>query len=345
MPGSGNRVSAPGSPAPADTSPQPLLELASAFQRSRALLTAVELGVFAVLGEDGHTSTQVAQALGTADRATDRLLNALCALGLLAKREGRFFNGPLAARYLVRGRPEYLAGLMHTAHLWETWGTLTEAVRLGRYVVSHLLEARGPDWIRAFIGAMHWRACQQAPGVVALLDLSRVARLLDVGGGSGGYAMAFARARPALRAVVFDLPHVIPLARDYIGQEGLGDRVETVPGDFSTDSLGGGFDLVFLSAILHGYAPGQNRQLLRKCAEALTPGGQLVVQDFIMEEDRTHPAFGALFALNMLVGTEGGDTYTEAEVREWVEAAGLGDIVRRDTAFGTTLIIGTNRDA
>jgi ubiquinone/menaquinone biosynthesis C-methylase UbiE len=187
---------------------------------------------------------------------------------------------------------------------------------------------------------MHGRACQQAPGVVALLDLSGVSRVLDVGGGSGAYTMAFVRAKEGIRATVFDLPNVIPLTRSYIEKEGLSHKVETVVGDYNVNELGGGFDLAFLSAIVHSNSFEENRGLMWKVSRALSPQGQAVVQDFIMDEGRTSPPFGALFALNMLVGTESGDTYTELEVRMWMEEAGLSHITRKDTGFGTSLIIG-----
>jgi len=318
------------------------LETAAAFQRSRVLLTAHELDLFTALGEGGKTSSEVARALGTDERATDRLMNALCAMGLLVKKGGRFSNTPPACRYLVPGQPDFLAGLMHLAHLWETWSTLTEAVRRGRSVVGRpaSVNERGEDWLRAFIAAMHWRAVQHAPGVVGLLDLTGVSRVLDVGAGSAAYAMAFVRAGEGITAVAFDLPNVIPLTEGYIRQAGLSAKVQTVVGDYSTDPLGRDFDLVFLSAILHSNSPSQNRELIRKAAEALGPRGQVVVQDFIADEDRTAPPFAALFALNMLVGTEAGDTYTESEVRQWMEGAGLRHVVRKDTPFGTSLIIG-----
>ena len=332
------------SPTTDDTlSPDAILEMASGFQRSRALLTAYEMDLFTALGEARRTSAEVARALGTDERATDRLMNALCALGLLRKSEGRFSNAPTAVRFLVRGGPDFLANLAHIGHLWATWSTLTQAVRQGQSVLARPVKAHGEEWLRAFIAAMHWRATRHAPQVVAALDLAGVSRVLDVGGGSGAYAMAFARAREDISAVVFDLPGVVPLAEEYIRHEGLAARVKTAAGDFEADPLGSGFDLAFLSAILHGNSPAQNRALLRKAAEALDPRGQLVVQDFIMAGDRTAPPFGALFALNMLVGTEAGDTYTESQVRRWMEEAGVGHVVRRDTAFGTSLMIGRKR--
>ena len=111
-------------------------------------------------------------------------------------------------------------------------------------------------------------------------------------------------------------------------------------GNYDVDPLGSDFDLVFLSAIIHSNSPSGNRTLIGKAARAAAPQGQVVVQDFIVDEDRTGPSFATLFALNMLVGTETGDTYTESEVRQWMDEAGLRQVVRKDTSFGTGLIIG-----
>lgn len=321
-------------------SPDQIMELAFSFQRSRIFLTGYELGLFSVLGDGERSSEEVARAVGTEARATDRLLNALCAMGFLGKREGRFSNTPFTSRFLVKGKPEYMGGLMHIVHLWDTWNTLTQAVRQGRSVVAEHVNERGEKWLDAFIAAMHERARRNAPVVVAQFDLSGVYRVLDVGGGSGAYSMAFVRARDGIRATVFDLANVVPLAKKYIDQEGLSDKVKTIVGDYNKDDLGSNFDLVFLSAIVHSNSCDQNKALIQKASKALNPGGQLVTQDFIMDEDRTSPPFGALFSLNMLVGTEAGDTYTESEVRGWMGDAGLSQVERKDTEFGTTLIIG-----
>ncbi len=320
-----------------------ILDMATAFQRSRVLLTAYELGLFTAINDEWKTSAEVAHALDSDARATDRLMNALTALGLLEKREGRFTNSPAAATFLVKGRPDYLAGLAHTAHLWQTWSGLTDAVRRGTGVVGDEVNQRGEEWLRAFIGAMHWRAKGMADGVVALLDLSGVTRVLDLGGGSGAFSMAFVRAGQGIHATVFDLPNVVPLTKSYAQSAGYGGQVSTIVGDYRQDDLPGGFDLVFLAAIVHANSAGENRALIRKCARATEPGGQVVVLDQIMNEDRTAPLPAAMFALNMLVGTGAGDTYTESEVRGWMEDAGLGAVARKDTPFGNTLVIGRRK--
>jgi ubiquinone/menaquinone biosynthesis C-methylase UbiE len=315
-------------------------EVAYAFQKSRILLTAYELDVFTVLRKDLKTSAEVARAIGADARATDRLMNALCAMGLLTKEDSRFSNKRAASRFLVRNEPWYMAGLMHTVNLWDTWSTLTQAVRQGTATAHREVNGRRERWLTAFIAAMHARASREAPTIVAEIGVSGVSRVLDVGGGSGAYAMAFVRAGDGIRATVFDLPNVLPLTRTYVEQAGLLDKIDMTAGDYLTDDLGNGYDLVFLSAIIHSNSVEQNRALIKECVRALSPGGRVIVQDFIMDEDRTSPPRGAFFALNMLVGTAAGDTYTEAEVRTWMEEAGLSAIVRKETPFGSTQIVG-----
>lgn len=315
-------------------------EIATAFQKSRIFLTAYELGIFTFLGDTAQRSEDIAERLGADPRATDRLLNALCAIGLVEKSNNTFSNTPAAARFLVAGTSDYLAGFMHTVHLWDTWSTLTDAVREGTIVAGR---TTGDRWLSAFIAAMHDRGMKQAPASIAGLDLTGVTRVLDVGGGSGAYAVAFVRSGQGIRATVVDLPSVIPLTRSYVDKEGLLDRIEFREGDYKRDSLGSGYDIAFLSAVVHSNSDAENRALLVKCAASVLPGGQVVVQDFIMDPDRTSPAHGTFFALNMLVGTAEGDTYTEAEIRGWMEEAGLVEIKRINTPFQATQIVGRRR--
>jgi predicted O-methyltransferase YrrM len=160
------------------------------------------------------------------------------------------------------------------------------------------------------------------------VDTSRVRRMLDVGGGSGAYSIAFARANGDLTADLLDLAEVAPIAERHIAEAGLTGRVSTRVGDLRSDVLGREYDLVFVSAICHMLSPEENRDLLARCRAALIRGGTLVIQDFILEPDKTAPKSGALFALNMLVGTRAGSSYSVVEYTDWLEAAGFRDIRR-----------------
>ena len=312
------------SPAAHVWNPGSLRELAMGFQQSRVLLTAVELRLFTLIGERGHTADEIAAAAGTAARPTDRLLNALCAIDLLHKRDGRFWNTPESLRFLSEGSPDYAAGLGHTASMWHSWNGLTAAVREDRPALRAAINDRGEQWLEPFIAAMHYRARVQADTIAALLPLRPNARVLDVGGGSGAFAMGMARREPGLHAVVFDLPSVVPITSRYVDERGLSGRVTTAVGNYMTDPLPGGFDLVFLSAVVHSNGADENAALIAKCAGALAPGGHVAVLDWLMSPDRIAPAAGAFFALNMLVATDHGDTFTEAE-RESADGSQMPD--------------------
>jgi predicted O-methyltransferase YrrM len=150
--------------------------------------------------------------------------------------------------------------------------------------------------------------------------------MLDVGGGSGAYSIAFALANDRLAADILDLAAVAPIAERHIAEAGVADRVRVRAGDLRCDDLGRGYDLVFISAICHMLSPEENLDLLRRCCAALLPGGRIAIQDFILEPDKTAPRWAALFAINMLVGTPAGSSYSEPEYREWLAAAGFRDI-------------------
>ncbi|HYW43150.1 MAG TPA: methyltransferase [Bryobacteraceae bacterium] len=303
--------------------PDDLNDSIRGFQESRAVLTALELDLFTAVGE-GAAALEVAARLHTDPRATAMLLNALASMRLLVKREGVFHNSPAAARYFTAGsRDNARPALLHTAHLWHRWSTLTSCVRAGAAVAR---DERVEDWTEAFIAAMHRNASERGPLVVRAVGAASVRRMLDVGGGSGAYSIAFAQANSALRADILDLAAVEPIAQRHIQAAGVADRVKVRAGDLRSDRLGEAYDLVFLSAICHMLSPEENLDLFGRCREALAPGGRVVIQDFILEPDKTAPRFAALFALNMLVGTRGGSSYSEPEYAAWLAEAGFREI-------------------
>ncbi len=306
-------------PAPNNNHPQwskeAVTALSRGFMESRVLLTGAELDLFTFTAAAPLTAEQIAERIGADRRALTILLDALAAMGLLIKRDGSYQTEPSAARLLAADSPDSILPIIrHNIDLWERWGRLT----------SRVVAQEKPDWsMRAFIGAMHAIARPLAERIVALVDPAGARRLLDVGGGPGTYTLAFLQAAPRMQATIFDMPEVIEMAREWVGAAGMLDRVALVAGDFRQDPLPAGHDLAFVSAIIHQNSPAENGALFRKVFVALDPGGRVVVRDHVLSPDRTQPRSGALFAVNMLVGTEGGNSYTEAEIRDALTGVGF----------------------
>ncbi|MEI8201555.1 MAG: methyltransferase [Bacteroidota bacterium] len=319
--------------------PNNIREFASSFQKSRILLTGFELDIFTNIDKSGITNQQIANLLQLNPHACERLLNALASLGFLNKQNELFFNTPESFHFLSKKSPDYLGGLMHSNHLWNTWSHLSQVVKTGVSAHSTEINERGDEWLFPFISAMHDRAKKQAPEQLANIDLSEVKSVLDVGGGSGAYAMEFVTKKPTIEATVLDLPNVVPITKQFVEKEGFSDKIKTFTGDYTTDDLPVGFDLVFLSAIIHSNSLGVNGDLIKKCFKALNRGGKIVIQDWIMNNERTHPTSGAIFAINMLVGTEAGDCFTEQEVKEMLSAAGFKNISRIEFERGLSQMV------
>lgn len=298
--------------------------LARGYMTSRIFLTAMELGVFAKLGTQQLTASQMAQQLSTDERATEILLNALTGMDLLEKRGNLFANIKEVADLLIPTSPRYQGGgFRHTAHLWDAWSRLTEIVRSG-----HPPEKEWTDEMKQdFALAMKQHAKDTADRLAKLVDCSDVNRMLDLGGGPGLYAMAFTRRYPHLKAVVFDKDeHALKIAKEDIASQNLQDRISLKKGDFFVDGIGGDYDLVLLSSIIHIFGEEENISVLRKVKESLNNGGRVVIRDFIIDESKTKPAFAAIFAVNMLVNTQNGRCYSFSEIKGWLQSLGFRDI-------------------
>ena len=320
----------------AGTLPDDLNEMIRAFMPSRAVLTALELDIFSAVAS-GASAAQVAQKVHADPRATEMLLNALVSLKLLEKRDDTFLNTAASARFFAEGsRDNARGGLLHTAHIWHSWSTLTECVHAGTSVETR----REDTWVADFIAAMDRNARERAGAVVKAVGASAIKRMLDLGGGSGAYSIAFAQTIPGLKSEILDLADVIPLAQEYIRKAGLAERVSTRAGDMLHAPLGENYDLILISAICHMFSSEQNRELLQRAYSALAPKGQLVVQDFILEPGKTAPRAAALFSLNMLVGTQAGSSYSESEYASWLRNAGFADVRRVRLPGPSGLMIG-----
>ena len=305
---------------------------------SRCILTALELDIFTAVG-DGANAEQIRMRIHANARAVGMLLNALVALGLLSKSGDACRNTPESARFFVQGsKDNHRNGLLHTANSWHRWSTLTDAVRSGTRIPIEREDT--PEWTRNFIAGMQRNAKDRAPLVVKALGTAGVRRILDLGGGSGAYSIAFARACPGVQCEILDVPQVVPLTAEYVSNAGVSAQVRLRAGDMLQDDFGSGYDIIMLNAICHMFSEEQNRDIFRRAHQALAPDGRLVVQDFILNPDKTGPQQAALFSLNMLVATDAGATYSEPEYTQWMKAAGFTDIRRIKLPGPSDLIVG-----
>jgi (2Fe-2S) ferredoxin/methylase of polypeptide subunit release factors len=319
--------------------PEELNQFMRGFMESRLFLTAVELDLFTAIG-NGAKAADIAKAIQTDPRATEALLNALTAIQVLEKENNAFKNTPLTTKYLVKGSEhDSRIATMHVVGLWHRWSTLTECLKKGASVAVERGEERDEDETRAFIAAMHKNAVFRSEKTAQILDLNGVNKILDLGGGSGAYSIAFTKHKPNITATVFDLPAVIPLTQKYVSDEGLQDRIEFIEGNMVTDTYGDGYDLVWISAICHMFGPDENLKIFEKVYHALNPNGRIIVQDFILDDTKTSPRFGAIFALNMLVNTKAGSSYSKQEYFDWVSLAGFKDANLMELPGPTDLII------
>ena len=312
-------------------------EAVRAYWMSCLIIAAAELDLFGRMGPTPFTAGDAATKLATDLRGITTLLDALAAVGILDKQVNRYTVPASVARVLTSDGPEsQLAMMQHQATCLRKWSHLAEIVKSGHPARRQAGILGDAGEYHAFIEAMDNIARTQAGKFVAELPPLRFQHLLDVGGGSGSYTLAFLQAYPAAKATLFDLPKVIPQARERLTHAGLADRVTLVPGDFYTDPLPHGADLVLISAIVHQNSREQNRALFARCHQALAPGGQILIRDFLMNESRTTPVAGALFAINMLVATDHGGTFTVDELSADLAAAGFTEphtLRRDDTMF------------
>jgi SAM-dependent methyltransferase/predicted transcriptional regulator len=307
---------------------QDIMAIARAFMRSRIILTAAELDLFTIIQDSPATAEKIAEEHGLDPRALARVMESLVTFGLLDKNAEKYSVTAQGALFSSKNPVSSLPMLLHMNRLWDNWSDLTGIVK--RHIGSERKQTMpmDPSSRKAFIGAMHVIGRTLSEEITADLDLSSYGfrKLLDVGGGSGTYTIAFLKSNPQMTAVLFDLKQVIEMARERLSSEGFLDRTELIAGDFYADELPGGCDLALLSAIIHQNSREQNVELFKKAYRALVPGGVLMIRDHIMNEQRTWPPEGAMFAINMLVNTAGGDTYTFLEVERDLREAGFNKV-------------------
>ncbi|WP_256413766.1 acetylserotonin O-methyltransferase [Saccharopolyspora sp. ASAGF58] len=311
------------------------MQLSTGYWASKTLAAAHELGIFSYLSEVGAcTMEMIAKHFSLHRRPAEILLTACVAIGLLEKTEALYSNTPLSEEFLVRGKPMYFGGWIEMTDRREypAWGRVIEAVRKNQPTTwdpatqEGIFDGEDPVMMAVFWEAMHSLTIFTARELGRTLDLSGVRRLLDVGGGSGALDIELCSQYPDMRAAVFDLPFVCDLAREKITTAGLDDRIITVAGDFQEDDpFPKGYDTMVLSLILHDWDEKECRELLAKCYAGLDSGGQLIISELLVDDDKCGPPDAALMSMNMLV-ENWGRNYTAAEYTGWLHEAGFVDV-------------------
>lgn len=324
---------APVVPGPAtDVEPTHLLELGLAFWGSKTLLTAVELGIPALLAGGSKCLDELTVAAGLHPRVARDFLDALVALGVL-DRSGtdRYLNAPATDLFLDPAKPSYAGGLLEMANhrMYGFWGSLTEAVTTGlpqnesrQGIDTFEAIYSDPQALRVFLGGMTGASSGIAHVLAEALPWERYGSVADVGGAEGCVPVALAQRHPHLVATVFDLPQVGPIAEEFILRNEVADRVGFAGGDFFQDSLPTA-DVIVLGHILHDWDLATKQMLLAKAYAAVPVGGAVVVYDAIIDDDRRENSFGLLMSLNMVIETEGGFDYTGADCQGWMHDAGF----------------------
>ncbi|MGC4099359.1 MAG: methyltransferase [Nitrospira sp.] len=309
------------------------LSLAEVFQlgyywETKILLTAVKLDVFSVIDERPKTVLDIAGRIQADQPTLTLLLNALVAMKLVTKEADLYGNSSTALKHLVRHSTQYVGHLLllHDAE-WNNWGKLEETIRTGgRTVDRHVFET-DPELGSNVLAVLNRIGQQSGPDFAKRLKLTGSERLLDLGGGAGTNAIAFCQVYAQLRATVFDLPATLKLTEKTVKDAGFESRIALHPGDFNRDHLGGPYDVVLMSDILHYQTFQMNQDVVKKVFSSLAPGGRLVIKDRFLDEAGTGPAWTTAFTIHILVNTQHGSCYKCSDAMQWLTESGFDSVV------------------
>jgi len=305
-------------------SAEEIMTLGRSYQHACVLAAAADLDVFTALADGPCSAGRVAAHIQADERGTMILLDALAAIELLEKDGGQYtISSGVADALSETGSRSALAIARHQANCLRSWARLAWSVKSGTAVDREPSIRREQADRESFLEAMDNVNVAIADQVLADLQPLPFRHVLDVGGATGTWTFAWLRANPEAIATIFDLPHAIELAKARVAKTEFSDRVKLAAGDFYIDPLPRGADLAWVSAIVHQNSREQNRRLFAGIHQSLDDGGRILIRDMVMDDSRTAPAAGALFAINMLVNTEAGGTFTFAELRDDLEAAGF----------------------
>jgi ubiquinone/menaquinone biosynthesis C-methylase UbiE len=309
--------------------PDRIMEMVWGYAPPIILATAVQAKVFDLLDAGPKTVDELAKSSGNSARGLRAILNALVGFGFLTKNpDGSYALTPESAAFLVSSKPGYLGKFAEFSGLRmiHNWLPLPDVVRTGKPATAVNQQDEGAAFFQELVEpifAMSYPATQVAGQALGLANAKSPVKVLDIGTGSGVWGIGLAQQSPQVSVTAQDLPGVLEVTRGMAARFNLADRFKFLPGDFHTVDFGTGYNLVTIGHILHMESVDQNRQLLKKTAAALAPKGTVVISEFLVNQDRTGPPMGLIFAVNMLAHTENGDTFSFEEISGWLKEAGL----------------------
>lgn len=333
-----------------DPTPERIMQLGLGFWGSKALLSAIELGVFTELAKEPLDAKSLAERLGLHSRSAQDFFDALVALHMLQRQGDRYANTAETNLFLDRAKPSYVGGLleMANARLYQSWGLLTEALRTGQ-PQSELAQEGGeeffaflyndPPRLRLFLEAMTGISIGTAIAIAQKFPWKEYQTFIDIGTAQGGLPVQIALAHDYLSGGGFDLPAVGPSFEEYVDSFGLSQRLRFYPGDFFTDPLPTS-DVLVMGHILHDWNLAEKQLLIAKAYEALPSGGALIVYEALIDDDRSQNAFGLLMSLNMLIETPGGFDYTGADCCAWMQEAGFRETRVEHLVGSDSMVVG-----
>ena len=326
-------------------SPERLTQMTWGFAPMMVLHAAVKNKVFEALDSGAKTLGEVASATGASQRGLRALLEALVGLGVVSRSKDQFKLAPDAATFMVAGKPGYLGGLVQhfAAHLLDNWRQLPEIVRTGKPATRVNNENQGADFFSKFVedlfnlnfGAAQVLGDQLAKGFRKRAGV----KILDIAAGSGVWSIAAAQKIPGSQITVVDFHEVLPVTRKVAGRFALDGRLNTIEGDIQAVDFGNGYSIATLGHILHSEGEAKSKRLLKKVYDALEPGGVIAIAEFIPDDDRNGPAYPLLFAVNMLVHTDEGDTYSFKQMSGWLKEIGFKKIRKVNVPAPSPIIV------
>jgi predicted O-methyltransferase YrrM len=308
--------------------PMTVARISSAYWHSKVLHVANRLDVFNRLAGRTATAEELARDVGADPRGLDILLIAVTSLGLLERVKGRYRNSPLADTFLVKTSPRYQGGIVSMFEDWyPTWGKLFDAVVTGKPPVQKPHD-QGDEATRTYIYGMHYRGLAQAQLLARKIPLKGRKRLVDIAGGPGTFSIMLCKANKGLSATVIDRPQTLRVTREIIASYGINDRVATKEGDYLADTFGAGYDAGLLSSMFNQESPTVVKDILRKTHDALAPGGLVIVQEQLLNDEKSGPALAAMIGVNQLLHTPGGAAYSGREMGDWMKEIGFAKVKR-----------------